>query len=49
VLNHAGTGSVTAGYSHGDGYPLEMKAKLLEKWAGHVEAALQRVEGHDAR
>lgn len=34
VLNHSGTG-VTAGYSHG--YPLELKRKLLEKWADHVE------------
>jgi integrase len=34
VLNHSGSGSVTAGYSHG--YPLELKRGLLEKWAGHV-------------
>lgn len=34
VLNHSGSGSVTAGYSHG--YPLELKRSLLEKWAGHV-------------
>ena len=27
---------VTAGYSHG--YPLELKRKLLEEWADHVEA-----------
>jgi hypothetical protein len=41
VLNHSGTGSVTAGYSHG--YPLELKAKLLEKWAEHVEKLVQPV------
>lgn len=36
ALNHSGSGSVTAGYSHG--YPLELKRKLLEEWADHVEA-----------
>jgi integrase len=35
VLNHSGSGSVTAGYSHG--YPLELKRALLAKWADHVE------------
>jgi integrase len=35
VLNHSGSGSVTAGYSHG--YPLELKRTLLAKWADHVE------------
>ena len=39
VLNHSGTGSVTAGYSHG--YPLELKAALLTKWADHVEGLVQ--------
>ena len=39
VLNHSGTGSVTAGYSHG--YPLELKATLLTKWADHVEGLVQ--------
>jgi integrase len=35
VLNHSGSGSVTAGYSHG--YPLKLKRELLEKWANHVQ------------
>jgi integrase len=35
VLNHSGSGSVTAGYSHG--YPLQKKLELLEKWASHVQ------------
>jgi integrase len=39
VLNHAGSGSVTAGYSHG--YPVELKLKLLTEWAEHVENLLQ--------
>jgi integrase len=39
VLNHAGSGSVTADYSHG--YPLELKLKLLTKWADHVEKLIQ--------
>jgi hypothetical protein len=39
VLNHAGSGSVTAGYSHG--YPLELKRQLLSKWADHVERLVQ--------
>ncbi len=34
VLNHAGSGGVTAGYSHG--YPVELKRKWLERWAEHV-------------
>ena len=38
VLNHSSSG-VTAGYSHG--YPLEPKAKLLGKWAAHVEELVQ--------
>jgi integrase len=39
VLNHAGSGSVTAGYSHG--YPLDLKRQLLSKWADHVERLVQ--------
>jgi integrase len=39
VLNHSGGGTVTAGYSHG--YPLELKRRLLEKWARHVEQIVQ--------
>jgi integrase len=39
VLNHAGSGSVSAGYSHG--YPLELKRELLTKWAEHVEQLVQ--------
>ena len=39
VLNHSGTGTVTAGYSHG--HPLELKLELLTKWADHVEALVQ--------
>jgi integrase len=39
VLNHAGTGSVTAGYSHG--YPLKLKMELLTKWSDHVENLVQ--------
>ena len=39
VLNHSGTGSVTAGYSHG--YPLELKTALLTKWADHIESLVQ--------
>jgi integrase len=35
VLNHAGSGSVTAGYSHG--YPTALKLAVLTKWADHVE------------
>ena len=35
VVNHSGSASVTAGYSHG--YPLELKRALLTKWAHHVE------------
>ena len=31
--------AVTAGYSHG--YPLELKLKLLTKWADHVEQLVQ--------
>jgi integrase len=38
VLNHAGTGTVTAGYSHG--YPLELKLRLLSEWADHIEGLL---------
>ena len=34
ILNHAGTGSVTAGYSHG--YPEQLKRQWLERWADHV-------------
>jgi hypothetical protein len=39
VLNHSGSGSVTAGYSHG--YPLDLKRKLLTEWAEHVEQLVQ--------
>jgi len=35
VLNHAGGGTVTAGYSHG--YALDRKRALLIKWSDHVE------------
>ena len=42
VLNHAGTGTVTSGYSHG--YPVDLKRQLLEEWADHV-AAVVRPEG----
>jgi integrase len=38
VLNHAGGGTVTAGYSHG--YALDRKRDLLIKWSDHVERAL---------
>ncbi len=36
VLNHAGSSTVTAGYSHG--YAIDRKRELLEKWADHVSA-----------
>jgi integrase len=39
VLNHSGSGSVTAGYSHG--HPLQLKRKLLEEWADHIEGLVQ--------
>ena len=39
ALNHSGSSSVTAGYSHG--YPLDLKRQLLCKWADHVEALIQ--------
>ena len=39
ILNHAGSGSVTAGYSHG--YPLKLKLDLLTRWAEHVERLVQ--------
>jgi integrase len=39
ALNHSGGGSVTSGYSHG--YPLELKTKLLSKWADHVASLVQ--------
>jgi integrase len=35
VLNHAGGGSVTSGYSHG--YPVELKLAMLSEWADHIE------------
>ena len=38
VLNHA-EGGVTADYSHG--YPVDLKRKLLERWANHVEELVQ--------
>ena len=40
ILNHSGSGSVTAGYSHG--YPLDLKRMLLTKWADHVEQLVTR-------
>ena len=39
LLNHAGGGSVTAGYSHG--YPVELKREWLGRWAGHVSGVVQ--------
>jgi integrase len=42
VLNHASAG-VTAGYSHG--YPLDLKRKMLEDWAGNVEKVVQPSPG----
>jgi integrase len=45
VLNHAGSGNVTAGYSHG--YPLKLKLESLTKWADHVER-LVAAEGSGA-
>lgn len=36
VLNHSGSGSVTAGYSHGS--PTELKLELLTAWAEHVQS-----------
>ena len=38
VLQHAGAGTVTAGYSHG--YSLDRARELLEKWAKHVGAVV---------
>jgi integrase len=38
VLNHAGSGSVTAGSSHG--YPLKLKLDLLTRWSDHVKGLL---------
>jgi len=37
VLNHSGSGSVTARYSHGRIGPL-VKLEMLTAWAKHVEA-----------
>jgi len=37
VLNHS-SGSVTAGYSHG--VALELKRKLLQEWAAHIETII---------
>ena len=42
VLNHASSGSVTAGYSHG--YSLDRARALLDKWAEHV-AGVVAAEG----
>ena len=42
ALNHSGT-TVTAGYSHG--YPLELKRKLLEQWATHIEQLIEPAKG----
>jgi integrase len=41
-LNHAGSGSVTSGYSHG--FPLERKRELLAKWGDHIQS-LTKGEG----
>ena len=38
MLNHSGSGSVTARYSHG--LPLNLKRELLEKWADHIESLI---------
>jgi hypothetical protein len=35
VLNHSGSSTITQGYQHG--YPLKLKAELLNEWAAHVE------------
>jgi integrase len=35
VLNHSGSGSVTANYSHGA--PVNLKLDLLTKWSDQVE------------
>ena len=43
LLNHSGSGSVTAGYRHG--YPLELKRKLLTEWSEHIEQLVQPEEG----
>jgi hypothetical protein len=43
VLNHAGPGTVTAGYSHG--YPSELKLKLLCEWSDHIEALVSPQQG----
>jgi integrase len=39
ALNHSGSATVTAGYSHG--YPLELKHTLLCKWAEHVRHLIE--------
>jgi integrase len=39
ILNHAGSGSVTSGYSHG--YPHQLKLGLLTRWSDHVERLVQ--------
>jgi integrase len=41
VLNHSGSGSVTARYSHGRIGPLEIKLEMLTAWADHVEKLIQ--------
>ena len=38
ILNHSGSG-VTSQYSHG--VPVELKLKLMEKWADHVASLVQ--------
>ena len=43
VLNHAGGGSVTGGYSHG--YPVELKRQMLEEWADHVVRLVEPADG----
>ena len=39
VLNHAGGGNVTAGYSHG--FAGKLKLELLSRWSDHVERLVQ--------
>jgi integrase len=43
VLNHAGGGSVTGGYSHG--YALDLKRTMMVEWADHVERLVTPGEG----
>jgi integrase len=43
LLNHSGSGSVTAGYSHG--YPIELKRDLITEWAEHIEKLVEPAAG----